>query len=411
MAELNDLNPWVEHAAEYVNTVAVSTNASAGSVVSEIKRLSKEYESDFDACYDALGPPSFLHPGDKVKTLRQIATKLRESRRHNAKHCDVLLDIINGAGQSAEEKLCHLAESLRRSKAQLDNSQRAGEQDAEGMCIKGMDDIVAKWLLRKSPEDRTVYIERLVKDHSETLSKETRGAKRHLGGFIATCMEGAKNLEEAGIKNIIYSVADAAKTNIEFLKANKAMEDIIDNFTKNAHAKGPTGYRHNETLMEFGESVKHNSNFRTTEMTMTNLGGPTVRSIQERLRRSRESTSKAGVDEETLKHIATHHRHEVWSVGIDETKLKTVSIGDEGESDYGDQYGHFGLKERQAYLKKRLDQASMIAADGSDTAIILQRLKEMEEILKADEKVIRYVWNCAAPLSRIHTIVMVRARS
>ena len=126
--ELEDLNPWVKDAAEYVNMVAASTNASGGSVVSEIRRLSKEYASDFDACYDVLGPPSLLDPGDKVQTLRQTATKLRESRRHNAKQCKALLDIIDGSGASAEEKLCSVADTLRRAKCR--NMNRLGEYAA-----------------------------------------------------------------------------------------------------------------------------------------------------------------------------------------------------------------------------------------------------------------------------------------
>ena len=416
---LDYLNPWVSDAANYVNTVAPVTNASVGSVVFEIKRLSKEYASDFDACYDAVGPPSLLTTEDRVQTLRKVTRQLRDSRRHHAKQCDTLLGIIDGPGPSAEEKLRNVADTLRRSHAQLNNSQRASEEDAAGMSIKGMDGIFTRWFLKKGFGDRTELLESLIKVNFEKQSEANQRAKQEEGGFIAACIQGAKNLKDAGIKNLIHGVAAAAQTNIEYVKAHTAMQDFIDNWTHNAGAKGPSGFRHNETSLQFAESVKHNSNKTTKGMVGDNLGGPSLRTVQSRLAKSRRALSNAGIDEHTLLHIAKHHRNEVWSVGIDETKLKTVSQGNEGESDYGSEYGKFGYDERQAYLAKRLKQASTIAADGSDGAI-LEGLREMEERLKADQKVIR----CDSPPSHCcqnprshhkypghHTMVTMHGRS
>ena len=205
------------------------------------------------------------------------------------------------------------------------------------------------------------------------------------------------NLEEAGIKNIIYSVADAARVNTKFVEEQQAMTDLIQNWANHAHAKGPTGYRHNSTALEFGETVKHNSNKTTCDLYSMNIGGPTLRRIQQGLEQSRKSASCAGVDEQTLQHIVTYHKDKVWSVGIDETKVRPVSTGEEGESDYGNEYGKFGYQERQAYLKKRLDEVEMIAKAGSNPAVLEQSLQEMEERLQADQKVIRYVLLPIAP--------------
>ena len=345
---LVELNPWVDVAATYVNTIAPMTNASGGSVVSEIRRLAKDY-GDFDPCFEQVGPPSLIADDKRLETLRQVTRKLHDSRRHGAKQSTKLLDIVTTAEMSADEKLRELEAILRRSSAQLQTNLRASEGErVAGMSIEGMDDIFKKWFFQKSSRDRNEFLEDLVKENFKKQS-ESPGRRDAEPGFIASCIQGAINLEEAECANIIKDVAVAASTNVEYVKASKAVRAIIANWGSNALKKGPTGARHSKTVMELMQTVKHESNKKTTAFVSDNFAAPGVRRLQQILQESRASTESAGLDKAAIKHLAKHERETVFVIGADESKVKDISKGNQGESDWGEGYGKFGLTERLAY--------------------------------------------------------------
>jgi len=377
----------VEVAATYVNTIAPMTNASGGSVVSEIRRLAKDY-GDFDVCFELVGPPSLISDDKRLETLRQVTRKLHDSRRHGAKQCTKLLGIVTTAEMSADDKLQELEAILRRSSAQLQTSLRASEgEPVAGMSIEGMDGIFKKWFFKKSSGDRNEFLEDLVKENFEKHS-ESSGRRDAEPSFIASCIQGAINLEEAKCANIIKDVAVAASTNIQYVKASKAVRAIIANWGSNAQRKGPTGARHSTTVKELMQTVKHESNRKTTAFVSDNFAATGVRRLQQISQESRASSESAGLDKANIKFLAKHEAETVITVGGDESKVKDISKGDQGESDWGEGYGKFGLKERLAYLDERLEEASI---DGSDSdSAVLDKLKKLRDRLNSDTKKIGY---------------------